>query len=1202
MIDIPGRQVLRRSALGNLVLACLVVLLCPPSPLTGQVQSGLAARLPLRAAVTAGPTIALSLNAGPPGTTILVSGGGFPPSTPLVISYAEPRTDATPAVLLLASVVSGSDGTVSPTTVTIPALATPGSLGLVTIGLAPGELHTAPQSPGIASTPFAVTPLLEDLSASSSTVYPGGSLTIGGAGFPAQEAVTVGGFDAAGNVLVNSTPLTATTSGVLQPLVVSVPVTATSGVAVIDAYDTSGMAAGMPITILPASQAAAGSLRLQPVRVSPGGLVQLTATGLQPGELVAVTLQGASGTSTSVPGVSDLVADATGLLQGSFVLPATAGITQVLGAGGDNLGTLLNVSVRGAQSGITLSAPLLVAATRLTAMPATAVPGQAVSLQGFGFAAQEEVTVTLADSTGSISQIGRVAAGADGSFSLPTTAPALNTPDGQPATFLLTATGETSGLVATYTLVVHGAPTLSLQPYVAAPGQTVQLQGTGFIPNATTAITASFTLTTSRGSHPQHFLAATDANGAFTAALTVPGAARLGPVAIQAGDAHGDNAAILLTVNNQSPMLRVTPFSARPGQTLNVQGSGFAADEHIDVYLAVPASHPSALPGTTVTVSADMHGNFSLAFVLPGGATGTAAFPSGSYLLVASGEASGRAAINAFVMAAPAGTPLPTATPPPAGSTPAPVSPTPIPCGTGTGGQIDAATQQAVLYLASVPTDQSATGAGTGIATQADLQILNDGDAQVAVTVAYLIYPPAGNGSPSVRTVLLAIPPHSMQLRSVNEDAGSGHQVGIIVRVDSVAATGCPSPAPPCAAGPCTTVRASLVFYRSRRSTAGGRQTQEILDVGSVSGAPLDAGADQPRLSSAWFFAEGYSGAGFQEYLDLLNPQNARVQVHVDLVTASGPVKQGLSISLLPLEQKRIDVHAAYQQLLACHPPAQVTACGAAAPATGLALIVHSDLPVMASRALYWGSGGGSSKAGFDVGSGSTSAARQLAFAYASTVDGDTAFLSLLYPASCGASARGKACPAAQVVAHVFTASGLQVATARLSLGANRRGSLALNGLVDQGIYAVVLQSTQPIVAEIVQYVGGTPSKIPVVPGLDLQGVPAGTSLLSSALDDSADPLVHVYNPSAGHMVVRLSAMSTGGAYVTRTYQIAPDASLEAQVPTPAGLRFAGSHQPIGISISCSSPCVAAALEGVHRLTGGGQTDLPGEAWGESLR
>jgi hypothetical protein len=262
-------------------------------------------------------------------------------------------------------------------------------------------------------------------------------------------------------------------------------------------------------------------------------------------------------------------------------------------------------------------------------------------------------------------------------------------------------------------------------------------------------------------------------------------------------------------------------------------------------------------------------------------------------------------------------------------------------------------------------------------------------------------------------------------------------------------------------------------------------------------------------------------------------------------------------------------------------------------------MIVQSDMPVIASRALYWGSGNGSGKAGFDEGSGSTATARQLAFAYASTIDGDRAFLSLLYPASCS-----KACPPAQVVAHVFTASGLQVATARLRIGANHRGSLTLNSLVDQGIYAVLVQSTQPIVGEIAQYEGGAPSQIPVVPGLDLQGVQASTSLLSSALDDSTLPLVHVYNPSAGHMVVRLSAMSTGGTYVTRTYQIAADASLEAQVPTPAsaGPTVAGSHQPIGISVSCSSPCAAAALEGVHRLTGGGQAGLPGEAWGESLR
>ncbi len=53
----------------------------------------------------------------------------------------------------------------------------------------------------------------------------------------------------------------------------------------------------------------------------------------------------------------------------------------------------------------------------------------------------------------------------------------------------------------------------------------------------------------------------------------------------------------MLTINTQSPMLRVTPFSAHAGQTLNVQGSGFASGERIDVYLAVPASHPTPYLG-----------------------------------------------------------------------------------------------------------------------------------------------------------------------------------------------------------------------------------------------------------------------------------------------------------------------------------------------------------------------------------------------------------------------------------------------------------------------------------------------------------------------------------------------------------------------------------------------------------------------------
>jgi hypothetical protein len=1137
----------------------------------------------------------------------VVTGGGFPPSTPLIISYAEPRADATPPVLLLASIVSNSDGSIPPTTVTIPVLASQGSVGLVTIGPAPGEAAPATQPIGKFSTPFAVTPLFETLTTSSSVMYPGGSLEISGAGFPPHAPIALRGLDAAGSTLVSTGLLTTTATGWLPPVQMSVPNSAAPGAAVIDAYDATGMAAGLPITILPSSQAGAGSLRVQPVRVSIGSIVQVTATGLQPGEPVALSLVGASGASTSVPGITDLIADASGVLQGSFAVPAAANLTEILGPGGGNVGTLLSVSVRGAQSGVTSSAPLLVSATRLVTDPAGTLPGQAVTILGFGFAAQEEVTVTLADPSGGISQIGRVAAGGDGSFSLTTVAPAGGvTASGPPVTFLLTATGETSGLVATCGLGVHNAPALSLQPYVVQPGQTVQLLGTGFTPNATTAITASFTLSAPGGPRIQHFLAATDKNGAFAATFAVPSTAQMVPVPVQAADAQGNSATIMLTINTQSPMLRVTPFAAHAGQKLSVQGTGFASGERVDIYLAVPASHPVALPGTTLTIQADLRGKFTVAFVLPGNVNGASSFPSGSYLLVASGEASARAAINAFVLSAQTGTPQPTATPTPTGSNPVPGSPTPVACVPAHGNPLTTSAQ-GVIYLAGASTVQLASG-GSAIDSLTDLQVFNDGDSAVTITVAYLISAASGSGSPTVRTVTFLISPHSIQVRSVNQDAGSGHQVGVIVRVDSVAGPTCQPAAQPCSPGVCAAVRASLLIYRLRRTDpASGRQAEDVLDASSMSGTTNNAGANEPQPSTSWFFAEGYSGAGFQEYLNLFNPQNAPAHVHLYLVTATGLVGRGITAVLRPLAQKSIDVRAAYEVLLTCRPATKGAACGKAPPPTGLAMIVHSDMPVVASRALYWGSGVGSDKAGFDVATGSIVAARQLAFAYASTLDRDTAFLSVLNPASCHGVAGTKTCPTAQVVVRVFTTSGAQIASTRLNVGADSRGNLALNSLVDRGIYAVLLQATEPIVAEIAQYVGGSPSSTPAPPGLDLQGTPGSTSLHDSGLVSGAaatwQPLVHVYNPSAGHTVVRLSAMSAAGAYFTRTYQIASQATLEVRIPVPpaSSSPSPGSQASIGLSLSCSSPCVGAALEGVRGVVGSGESGLPREAWGESL-
>jgi hypothetical protein len=376
----------------------------------------------------------------------------------------------------------------------------------------------------------------------------------------------------------------------------------------------------------------------------------------------------------------------------------------------------------------------------------------------------------------------------------------------------LSVTGLTSGLTASSTLILASAPALTLQRYVAAPGESIVVQGNAFVPNATVTIQAAFpnagsspsglasctgangTATSSPATMPcaPGMLAATDSNGSFRAQITVPLAAQLGPVAIQAQDSLGDQASTVLTVNNQPPAIHVPTLAAQPGQVLTIHGNGFGSGETVDVFLAelggagvkgfAPTSPgeqgaqcgallPTPLPNSTLTTTADAVGSFVVSYPLPQPFDGT-------YYVAALGETSRLCAFNPLSITSQLPTPLPTPTPCAHGQcVPAP-TPTPTPpinlCAAAEFDvQTGACAADSVTYFADGSTAQIATQvlngngypglpctasvapAGGGsrntagrspscsaalIAFDEELHLLNEGDKPASVSVAYFIY------------------------------------------------------------------------------------------------------------------------------------------------------------------------------------------------------------------------------------------------------------------------------------------------------------------------------------------------------------------------------------------------------------------------------------------------------------------------------
>ena len=183
-------------------------------------------------------------------------------------------------------------------------------------------------------------------------------------------------------------------------------------------------------SVFPAALPAA-SLAATPNPVEQGGTVTLTGGGFTSGEDVTVTFPG--GTTETV------VADEDGSISVTWEVPE------------DFAPGTVTFSAAGGTSGLTATATTEVIAEAVATLSATPNPveqGGTVTLSGGGFTGGEDVTVVFPDGSEET-----VTADEDGTISTDWEVPA----DFEPGEATFTATGVTSGLVATATTVVEAA-------------------------------------------------------------------------------------------------------------------------------------------------------------------------------------------------------------------------------------------------------------------------------------------------------------------------------------------------------------------------------------------------------------------------------------------------------------------------------------------------------------------------------------------------------------------------------------------------------------------------------------------------------------------------------------------------------------------------------------------------------------------------
>jgi len=323
--------------------------------------------------------------------------------------------------------------------------------------------------------------------------------------------------------------------------------------------------------------------------------------------------------------------------------------------------------------------------------------------------------------------------------------------------------------------------------------------------------------------------------------------------------------------------------------------------------------------------------------------------------------------------------------------------------------------------------------------------------------------------------------------------------------------------------------------------TAPGRVavTRSITRV-SLSGARLDGsttqGVDAP--SKIWYFAEGYTGSTFQEYLTLLNPTGSKATAMISLApqadsAAAAPIRKQ---SIPAFGRVTVDVRSLNR--------------GKGTPSVGM--IVVSDAPIVAERVEYFGDGAGSGKFGSIVSQGISAASSLAHFAFGasggSATDsrdvmqpvGNQDYITVLNP--------GIQPGAIQVVAHFADAAGDDVGQpVQLSLAAGTRKTIQANAALGTSAYSsfsVTLTGTNPFVAESSEYFGGSPNagRHPGVAFAGQATCPDDVLLpdvsLSLADGSSLNRTVYVYNASAGVLHLQVQYYGASGPVSRAAYTV----------------------------------------------------------------
>jgi len=428
------------------------------------------------------------------------------------------------------------------------------------------------------------------------------------------------------------------------------------------------------------------------------------------------------------------------------------------------------------------------------------------------------------------------------------------------------------------------------------------------------------------------------------------------------------------------------------------------------------------------------------------------------------------------------------------------------------------------------------------------ISVLNPDNFTKTVTFTYQLQ---GSSTPVVTTTQIG--PNTDILRLVNTDVGNDQIVSAIV------------------------------------SSPNRIAAERIINRTAPSGK-LDADSSLGNTSAGntWYFAEGYTGASFQEYLTVQNPFSATATITVTFLPQSTPATTTQQETFTIPGNSR-----ATRNIRADYLPYTLAGSG-----KSVGLKVTSDQQIVAERVMYWGDGAGSGKYGASTKAGATGAAKSFTFAYGSApgavagnvgpaqMMNDESFVTVINPNPASLSD-------AVVLVSFFDAAGNPVGSKSITVSPQTRETIAVNSVINAGApvsgpYYTTVSSDQPIFVEKPQYIGGSPN-MGTHPGLSPSGTVGGvTSVLfpnvntGTASGSAISETVFLVNTGAAPISVSGTYYTPSGAAVTKSYSVASSQLIVVNVNADAGGLPVG---PLGAQYTSSGQFVAARVSSSPDLT-----------------